>query len=190
MDIIKDSLIPLNGSGFIYVSDYYITKTYGIFYYMNSGLYGAFFNDKTKLIICGDYLSYYTSYSEKEAELIHISKLPSYLIKKYHVANGLKKYLIKSDSIADDNNKTWVTNFYKWNGCNIFSLSNNIIQFDFPDTSRILINRELFIYMNKDKYIEIEMLADNHKLDVELLVVEKIEERICKMLTFFESYIK
>jgi len=173
------------------------TKKYGMGYILTSGATGIFFNDSTKIVLHQNKHNVVYVDEGKECQQCSISSYPNVLRKKVTLLKHFTDYLWRPEDANGDEAITaknravkalaarikgtakmeigsmkeeemvYVKNTCTDQYCVLFKLSNNTVQVDFTDSSKIVIRGSTVMYRNKkgdaDEYKLTTLFSSNKK---------------------------
>jgi len=170
------------------------TQKYGLGYVLTNGTTGIYFNDETKMLLHQNRHNVIYVDNARESQQCSITNYPSCLRKKVILLKHFADYLWKPDpeqeemnrelealaakikgkehieiGNVDDKEMIHVTRTTSNQYCVLFKLSNNTVQVNFTDSSRIIIKGSTVIYRNRKGVTDecrLDRLFDSNRKDL------------------------
>ncbi|CAI2363860.1 unnamed protein product [Moneuplotes crassus] len=192
----KEEKAGIESNHFLKQSRVWVTKCsdfsskYGMGYLLSNGNIGVFFNDKTKMLLSFQDLTYYEDTNEFHSYSLH--KIPSRLKKKYRIVENFKSFLTK-DEIEEQKEKgaidpgTFIKAWMKSRNAIIFKFARKSVQVIFNDGTEVrMINKpsKMIEYVDPDgscKLLELDQALESS--DEELLKRLEYSRKMTKELS-------
>jgi len=173
------------------------TKKYGMGYILTSGATGIYFNDSTKIVLHENKHNVVYVDCDGQSQQCSMGNYPAVLRKKVTLLKHFTEYLWRPEDSNDDNDtaernrkvealaarikgaakmeigsmkeeeSVYVKNTCTDQYCVLFKLSNNTVQVDFTDSSKIVIRGTTVVYQNKkgvtDEFKLTKLFSSNKK---------------------------
>lgn len=152
------------------------SNKYGLGYQLRDGSVGVYFNDSTTIILAADGFHFEYLYYDKvyNRTLMHrkaynLETYPKDLLKKVTLLNHFKGYmqdnLFKayqpaSDMVPPTNNLDFLTKYLRTKHGVIFRLSNNLIQLNLFDHTKIMLLGDTITYMDEKRNLVCKGIGD------------------------------
>merc|ERR1719242_681408 len=170
------------------------TQKYGLGYVLTNGTTGIYFNDETKMLLHQNRHNVIYVDNARESQQCSVTNYPSCLRKKVILLKHFADYLWKPDPEQEEMNRELEVLAAKIKGsdhieignvedqetihvsqttsdqyCVLFKLSNNTVQVNFTDSSRIVIKGSTVIYRNRKGVTDecrLDRLFDSNRKDL------------------------